>query len=276
MAVTVTQEDNDTDILPQSFRMRNLSQNDKQIIRHALYGPGNESKIIAQLHGNGNTVTKRSLMTLRPGKWLNDEIINFFMLLLANRDYCFHLKNPTRKRIHVYNSHFFTKLFNVPATNDEKLSIHNEIHYENVEKWSRQVPGKDIFNLDKLFIPVNVNGSHWTLIVVFMQKKRIKYFDSMSGSGSLYCEGVLEYLKDEYHHTKGGTLDKEEWTIVGWTEDIPHQPNGFDCGVFVCTFADQVSLDLPINSIEEEEIVRYGRQRIVLSILNSEVPAIVE
>ncbi|GFH55956.1 hypothetical protein CTEN210_12433 [Chaetoceros tenuissimus] len=268
-AATVTQEEDIIEALPQPLQLYVLSENDRKRIRDALYSPGEDLKVIAEI--NGNKVTKRSIRTLHAGQWLNDEIILFFMFLILQRDYCFHLRDSTRKRIHFFHTHFFTKLFNTPDTPSKEIST-TEYNYENVKRWSRGAPQQDIFSLDKLFLPVNVNESHWTLIVVFMQQKVIKYYDSLSGDGRLYCEATLRYLKDEYMTTKGRTLDAEEWEIVGFTNDVPIQPNGYDCGVFVCFFADLISLDRPLNSIRKDEIVSRGRDRIALSILN-EVPA---
>jgi len=44
------------------------------------------------------------------------------------------------------------------------------------------VPGKDIFNLKYIFCPINHNNKHWTSAVIFMEEKRIQYYDSTAES----------------------------------------------------------------------------------------------
>lgn len=41
-----------------------------------------------------------------------------------------------------------------------------------------------------MFFPVNIDNTHWCLAVVHMQAKKIQYFDSMSGSGDMYLQGL--------------------------------------------------------------------------------------
>jgi sentrin-specific protease 1 len=129
------------------------------------------------------------------------------------------------------------------------------------------VPGKDIFGLDKVFIPVNVSNTHWTCAVIFVQEKKIQYFDSMGGDGTYYLKALLEYIKDEWKSmNKGQELPNlAEWKLVGTTIDTPRQENGFDCGVFTCMFADFLSMGYAF-SFKQEHITQC-RERIALSIL---------
>ena len=71
--------------------------------------------------------------------------------------------------------------------------------YKNVARWSKKF---DVFTFDKLYFPVNLSNTHWTLLVVYMQRKEIHYYDSMSGSGKKYLEGLLRWLVDEAQNKK--------------------------------------------------------------------------
>lgn len=86
--------------------------------------------------------------------------------------------------------------------------------------------GKDIFNLDKIFFPINVGGSHWICAVAFMQEKRIQMYDSFYGSGHDYLRHILQYLKDEHLDKKKSPLpNPEEWVLVPTQPDTPKQAN---------------------------------------------------
>ena len=105
----------------------------------------------------------------------NDEIIHYFFIMLANRDAQRASANNGR-RCHFFKSFFITKLLDEGVT--------NRYNYSNVKRWSRNVPGKDVFSLDKIFIPVNMSNVHWACVVVFLQEKKIQFFDSMGGDGT--------------------------------------------------------------------------------------------
>ena len=84
------------------------------------------------------------------------------------------------------------------------------------------VPVKDMFALDKVFFMYNVYGSHWTCAVIFIEEKRIHYYDSMSSDGHAYTTGLMIHLKDEWSAKKGGELpDAYKWNIVGAVDGVP-------------------------------------------------------
>ena len=140
--------------------------------------------------------------------------------------------------------------------------------YNEVKKWSTNVPGKDIFALDKVFFMHNVDVSHWTCAVIFTEEKRIQYYDSMGNDG----HALMIYLKDEWFEKKGGELpDANEWKIVGAVDGVPQQQNGFDCGVFACMFADFLSRDRPLSFNQDYITNQECRERIAFSILNGAV-----
>lgn len=236
--------------------LRPLSAEENNRVQEALYGRGPLEEKLAT--SATDSVQRKSIHTLRPAEWLNDEVIHYFYSMLAKRDEALSAANPGRKRSHFFMSFFFTKLFDEGATNEYK--------YSNVKRWSKKVPGKDIFALDKVCFACNVLQTHWTCVVIFMQEKRIQFYDSMRGDGYHYSDGLLQYLKDEWAAKKGGELpDADKWTVVGAETGVPRQTNGYDCGVFTCMFADFLSIDRPLSFNQGH--IDQCRHRIVLSIL---------
>lgn len=144
----------------------------------------------------------------------------------------------------------------------------NSYSYEKVKKWSGHVPGKDIFELDKLFFPINIKNNHWACAVIFIQEKRIQFYDSIGGDGTYYMRALLDYVKDEWRRkTQGQDLPNvSEWKLVSTNINTPRQENGFDCGVFTCMYADFLSMGYPLT-FNQEHITKC-RQRIALSCLN--------
>ena len=243
--------------------LRPLTPTESELVRNALYGEGNPQQVVARYEsketGFIDSMQRESMRRLKPGKWLNDEVIHYFYTMLANRDAEMSQESPSRKRCHFFKSFFITKLLDEGYT--------NRYTYSNVKRWSKNVPGKDIFGLDKVFIPVNIGNAHWACLVIFIQERRIQFFDSLGGDGMYYMDAAMQYLKDEWKSKNPGQElpHLSEWKKVKTTIETPKQQNGFDCGVFTCMFADFLSMKYPLSFTQEH--ITQCRERIALSIL---------
>ena len=94
--------------------------------------------------------------------------------------------------------------------------------------------------------------------MVNFNEKRFEYYDSLGGENKKCLEvrarttdlrnqkliKILQrlerYVKDEYKTKHNGEFDTSQWEFHT-PLDIPHQQNGYDCGVFMCKFADYSS-----------------------------------
>jgi hypothetical protein len=138
-------------------------------------------------------------------------------------------------------------------------------NYENMSRWSKKFPGEDIFNLKKIFTPINIKNQHWMCIVIFMKEKRTQYYDSNSvGAGKSHMDIILKYLVDE---DKGQHRVKhEEWVLVTSTESVPKKENTFDCGAFICMFGYFISQDSSLLFYQKD--VTSFWKRMALAIIN--------
>ena len=154
---------------------------------------------------------------------------------------------------------------------DEKNSnpsLCGRYNYNNVMHWSKNVPGKNIFKLKYILIPINLDNMHWTTAVIYMEEKRIQYYDSMGGTDEAKLQGLFQYVKDEYKAKNGGQkMDVSGWKLVSCTSDTPHQTDGFNCGAFVCSFCDSISQGRGLL-FNQSHIDKY-RKRIILSIMKN-------
>ena len=74
------------------------------------------------------------------------------------------------------------------------LDVLSPIHYITVSIFFFlfvSIPDGDIFRLDKLLIPINIEPLHWFLAVVFMQEKKVVIDDSLPVE-----DGRVDYLTD--------------------------------------------------------------------------------
>jgi Ulp1 family protease len=100
---------------------------------------------------------------------INNRVINFyFKKYLAKMDQKRCQEELEQNCSGFLGSYFWQKLTN--EKNDD-MTVRGPYNYGNVSRWSKKLPGKDIFNLKKIFIPINIESRHWTCIVIFMKEK---------------------------------------------------------------------------------------------------------
>ncbi|AMD22320.1 HGL020Wp [Eremothecium sinecaudum] len=164
---------------------------------------------------NNLEVTVRDFKTLAPRRWLNDTIIEYFMKQIENNN----------AKVVAFNSFFYTNL--------------SQNGYQGVRRWMKRKKVK-INDLDKVFAPINLDQSHWTLGVIDIANKRVLYADSLSSSPSATSFAIMKDLQKYVIDESGGSLgaDFELQHLV-----CPRQPNGYDCGVYVCINSLYISKD---------------------------------
>ena len=173
---------------------------------------------------------RQTMMEIYENQWLNNDVIDFYMKMLHERDMMLCVQDKSRRSSHYYSCYFMTLL--LPP---------NGYNYSN-EKLVEEV---QCFRKEKIFCPINVNASHWSMLVIYIQEKRIAYYDSMQVHGKKYLDGALQYLVDE-SLTMNRPFDKEQWTLITYADGLPLQENDYDCGVFALMYADFITDDLPL------------------------------
>ena len=116
-------------------------------------------------------VRNDSLNRLVGPQWLDDEVINFYGVMLQQRsDAAVKAGDKAFKNIYYLNSFFYQKL--------------SEQGYEKAKlaRWTKRSK-VDIFAKDAVVFPINLGNMHWTAGVINVEKKRLEYYDSMGDSG---------------------------------------------------------------------------------------------
>ena len=103
------------------------------------------------------------------------------------------------------------------------------------------------------------------MLVMYIQKKRIEYYDSFGSSGRRYLEGALRYLGDEANKLGKADFNSGEWVLNSPGKAIPQQENCHDCGVFSTMCADFISDNLPLQYSQEQ--MPHIRHKICANIL---------
>ncbi|CAH0389430.1 unnamed protein product [Bemisia tabaci] len=193
----------------------------------------------------GLRITQRDLITLARLNWLNDEVINFYMNLLMERN-----KLGRYPKVYAFNTFFYPKLVNSG--------------HASLKRWTKKV---DIFSHDLIVVPVHL-GVHWCMSIIDFRKKAINYYDSMGHPNQKCLSSLLTYLRDESMDKKKVEFDASGWTLA-CISDIPMQMNGSDCGMFACMFAEYLTRDVSITFSQEN--MPYFRKKMAYEILTKQL-----
>ncbi|CAM9518324.1 unnamed protein product [Pylaiella littoralis] len=155
------------------------------------------------------------------------------------------------------------------------------VDYERVAGWTKRsrLPGgkSSLFDVQKLFIPINQGNIHWVLVVVDMGDdadddgggggggsggaKLVSFFDSLKKDGTKYVEAVQQYLVSEL-----SSRDKTRQVLFAPRTrpppNAPRQHNSSDCGVLMLHVMEELSTGpaSDLTSLTQEEIMSLRLQ----------------
>lgn len=164
-------------------------------------------------------------------EWVNDSVVNTYIKLLKFR-------SPLN--IGMTNSFFYSKL---KRDGPDEAS----------DWWGiRQEP---LTSYDKFIIPIST-GSHWILIVLDFEMSALQLLDSLNGRYNATASNINKFL----NYLGIPSLDVQY-------PNVARQTNGYDCGIFICEYANCIFNERPLVSFTQADT-----PKIRLKILNELIP----
>ncbi|CAN4107913.1 unnamed protein product [Withania somnifera] len=201
------------------------------------------------------SISKRDVDLLKPKTFVNDTIIDFYIMYLKNKMY-----SEEKDRFHFFNSFFFRKLADMDR--DPSRACEGRAAFLRVRRWTTKV---DLFGKDFIFIPVNFS-LHWSLIVIChpgevvtlreeeMEKSSrvpcILHMDSIRGSHKGLKNLIKSYLLEEWkerHEEVGEDVARKFSSLPFVCLKLPQQENSFDCGLFLLHYVELFLEQAPVN-----------------------------
>lgn len=199
------------------------------------------------------SISKKGMWSLYPSRWIRDDVVNLYCKLLEKRDSLF-LKSKLHTKPNIFlHTNFYTLL-------EKKLPVDN--YFKN--KVNHHI--KTFFDVDKVFIPVNMDQMHWALVVINVEKKIIEFYDSLGSGGVEIMTNIWCFVEMEYEKKYNSSLP-QMWRKKNMSRTIPQQTNSWDCGVFMIAFMDMLSVGDILNFSQQH--INHFRERIQLSIITN-------
>ena len=212
-------------------------------------------------HSRRITIHKDTVSCLLPEMFLNETVIEFYLLYLYHGIFSF----QQREQVHIFNTFFYTKL-----TNNLNESLTPQDIYEKhgqVSKWTKNV---NLFEKDFVVVPIH-DHAHWFLAIIcypnlsgkeqvvwkednddlcqspkstrkgkgkVVEKKAcILIFDSLEIKRLGVINNLKSYLRAEWE-TRYKSIGEYSCDMIGHHPKLPIQPNSSDCGLFVLEYAE--------------------------------------
>ena len=173
------------------------------------------------------------LFNLTGENWLNDNVIEFYMKMIAERSMSDAYRRENFPKVYAMSTYFFQSLIQRGPN--------------ALERWTKN---EDVFDYDLILVPIH-QEEHWCLGVVDFRSPGVFYYDSMDGHNMPALSSILEYLKVEHLKKRKTELDVRQY-VKEIVEDCPKQENGADCGIFACKAAEFLSRDATLRFSQQD------------------------
>ena len=134
---------------------------------------------------------------------------------------------------------------NYQHNNSNKYNYADVRNFTRARRADKSQQHIDIRTKSLLIVPINVNNTHWVLVVAFMQQKKIMYYDSFNQNGNSYMKTIQRYIGDEIRVNCKGVEDMKKWQLANVR--VPQQRNNYDCGICVLMNVDLLLQNKPLT-----------------------------
>ena len=124
-------------------------------------------------------------------------------------------------RRHSFNNASFDIFQHLYDNQDNNQRRRRRYKYNRVDGLGKRVPGGNIFNLKRLFLPINEGNVHWTLAVINMETKIIEYYDSLRHTHCGYLHDLFQYFQDKHKALFKTFIDVNRWQLVPCQTNLP-------------------------------------------------------
>lgn len=169
-------------------------------------------------------LTTKDLAVFLSDQWINDDMIN------AGSDFIMRQLGQA-SRVRLVNVIFVEALRNLRTVNNT-YAPRRACNLDRLIQEGR---------LDTLYIPVHVNGNHWTLLVMDLERREYAYADSMNTS-AVVPHDVLKSLTWWLDGVQTGQ-NLPRFTISALNIKMPRQLDSFSCGIAVLSTIAWILLD---------------------------------
>ena len=190
---------------------------------------------------------RRDFQSLSGTRYLYDTIIDKYLKLIRERNEA----DSSLPGIYTCITHLYT------ATVMQGL--------KHTAWWVKE----DLRMKDLIFFPIhNERMFHWSLIAVETSTKTVNYFDSLERERIFSpAPKTIKQFMEKHYRDRGETVTFK----IKRRQDAPLQENGYDCGVFLCQYAERIARRSSLNFCQKDLDLACARERMTQELLEGRI-----
>merc|ERR1712142_763439 len=192
-------------------------------------------------------LTRRDFQSLSGSRYINDKIIDRYLQLIRERNEA----DFSLPRIFTCITHLYV------ATVAKGV--------RSTVRWIKE----DVRVKDLISFPIHYEDlAHWSLIAVETSTKTVYYFDSLENP-RIYSMApkIIKRFMEAYYKDKGETVTFR----IKRRADAPLQENGYDCGVFLCQYAERIARKSSLNFSQKDLDLSCAREKMTQELLEERI-----
>ena len=203
-----------------------------------------------------------NLERLQPGGWLHGEAIDWVLFSMAGAI----LSQKSERRMLIYATHFL-QLFRAHGVLSSQVS---QYHWNEEQKQTNRGCALTQ-DYEDVLIPINLGDAHWALARLKFADGIISVFDScpmiLGRERRQACEALMLYIVHVESAERGIKKSdvRKRWRFE-YVPGLPVQHNDFDCGVFVCAYAEALMMGKDVSLVTQEHVSLLRVRMLVLSV----------
>ena len=147
-------------------------------------------------------------------EWIHSESVDTFFAMLENED---------NKNLFMLSGFWIDYVSETPRYAPKIIKRYRKHFFAEDH-------GCKIAKISKIIVPINHTNDHWTLGVLDVKAKKIRYYDPISEEANRF-PAKIEQLKNFARELLGIEMSIE------YKNEYERQENGHDCGPFMCMYA---------------------------------------
>jgi sentrin-specific protease 1 len=203
---------------------------------------------------NNIEITRESFVTLNSKDWVTESHFKKGWLDGSIIDAYLSMVQKNNSHVHISSFYFYSRLKINPID-------------PNTLRWFKNV---NLMEKILIIFPMNINNSHWTLIVINNEYKTVQHFDSFGKISEEYSKNVFDFYKWYCEKVHNVIIDEKTWCFVNEVS-CAHQQNTYDCGVFMLMNAEFLSDGVLRPQTFNQADAKQFRFMIALSIMAQEI-----
>merc|ERR1712059_162879 len=185
--------------------------------------------------------SQHDLFTLTGHNWLNDQVVEAYLNMIAGRSLTEEFRAKHLPRVHCMSTYFF-----------RNLSVKG---FTSVARWTKDV---NLFSYDLVLVPVLAR------IMEYLQLEQVRVLQEATD----YTEADMKKSYDDHREPlKSSGLNLSKFALHSLP--CPRQENGSDCGVFLCQVAEYLSRGEPLDFGQKD--VAYFRRKMIWEIIRNRI-----